>query len=164
MLPAYPERPASTVGTKWHPVPNWSRLRDQTMFFALQGCLRENLEGFSESPKGLATTRMALSSPQRTHLRYESCPIQSWSLSLGLGNQEVALKYLKMSIKADSSDDQTWYILGRCYMAQKKYRRAYDAYQQVPSSWAPLMFNSGCITRPAESYILVLYWCVVLPN
>jgi tetratricopeptide (TPR) repeat protein len=31
----------------------------------------------------------------------------------------------------DSSDGQTWYLLGRCYMAQQKYRKAYDAYQQA---------------------------------
>lgn len=35
------------------------------------------------------------------------------------------------SIEADSKDGQTWYLLGRCYMNQQKYHKAYDAYQQA---------------------------------
>jgi len=35
------------------------------------------------------------------------------------------------SIEADPGDGQTWYLLGRCYMAQQQYRKAYDAYQQA---------------------------------
>lgn len=50
---------------------------------------------------------------------------------IGLGNQEVAISYLMRSIDSDPSDGQTWYLLGRCYMAQKNYRKAYDAYQQA---------------------------------
>eukprot|EP01113_Clastostelium_recurvatum_P047828 TRINITY_DN8590_c0_g1_i4.p1 TRINITY_DN8590_c0_g1~~TRINITY_DN8590_c0_g1_i4.p1 ORF type:complete len:595 (-),score=160.49 TRINITY_DN8590_c0_g1_i4:134-1918(-) len=48
-----------------------------------------------------------------------------------LANQEVAINYLMKSIDADPTDGQTWYLLGRCYMAQQKYRKAYDAYQQA---------------------------------
>ncbi|KAJ1339757.1 hypothetical protein BSLG_005663 [Batrachochytrium salamandrivorans] len=33
--------------------------------------------------------------------------------------------------EADPADAQTWYLLGRCYMAQQKYNDAYDAYQQA---------------------------------
>jgi glucose repression mediator protein len=33
-------------------------------------------------------------------------------------NQDIAISYLRRSIDADSSDGQTWYLLGRCYMAQ----------------------------------------------
>ena len=47
------------------------------------------------------------------------------------GNQERAISYLTRSIDADPSDGQTWYLLGRCYMTQQKYRKAYDAYQQA---------------------------------
>jgi len=47
------------------------------------------------------------------------------------GNQETAIGYLMRSIDADPSDGQTWYLLGRCYMAQQQYRKAYDAYQQA---------------------------------
>lgn len=46
-------------------------------------------------------------------------------------NQDIAISYLRRSIDADPNDGQTWYLLGRCYMAQQKYRLAYDAYQQA---------------------------------
>ena len=32
---------------------------------------------------------------------------------------------------ADQNDAQSWYLLGRCYMAQQKYPKAYEAYQQA---------------------------------
>lgn len=32
---------------------------------------------------------------------------------------------------ADNNDAQSWYLLGRCYMSQQKYPKAYDAYQQA---------------------------------
>ncbi len=47
------------------------------------------------------------------------------------GDQDVAITYLQRSIDADPADGQTWYLLGRCFMAQQKYRSAYDAYQQA---------------------------------
>jgi glucose repression mediator protein len=31
----------------------------------------------------------------------------------------------------DQNDAQSWYLLGRCYMAQQQYNRAYEAYQQA---------------------------------
>lgn len=31
----------------------------------------------------------------------------------------------------DNNDAQSWYLLGRCYMSQQKYPKAYDAYQQA---------------------------------
>lgn len=31
----------------------------------------------------------------------------------------------------DNSDAQSWYLLGRCYMSQQKYSKAYEAYQQA---------------------------------
>jgi len=51
--------------------------------------------------------------------------------TLGLGNQEMAISLLLRSIDADPNCGQTWYLLGRCYMSQQKYRKAYDAYQQA---------------------------------
>ncbi|RKF59279.1 General transcriptional corepressor CYC8 [Erysiphe neolycopersici] len=45
--------------------------------------------------------------------------------------QEQALEYLEKSVNSDPSDAQTWYLLGRCYMAQQKYPKAYEAYQQA---------------------------------
>lgn len=32
---------------------------------------------------------------------------------------------------ADNTDAQSWYLLGRCYMSQQKYSKAYEAYQQA---------------------------------
>jgi tetratricopeptide (TPR) repeat protein len=45
--------------------------------------------------------------------------------------QEIAISYLMRSIDADATDGQTWYLLGRCYMSQHRYKKAYDAYQQA---------------------------------
>lgn len=33
--------------------------------------------------------------------------------------------------REDNSDAQSWYLLGRCYMSQQKYSKAYEAYQQA---------------------------------
>ncbi|CAJ0830399.1 10105_t:CDS:10 [Entrophospora sp. SA101] len=46
-------------------------------------------------------------------------------------NQDVAISYLTRSLESDGNDAQAWYFLGRCYMAQQKYGRAYEAYQQA---------------------------------
>jgi tetratricopeptide (TPR) repeat protein len=31
----------------------------------------------------------------------------------------------------DRNDGQSWYLLGRCYMSQQNYKKAYDCYQQA---------------------------------
>ncbi|KAL0094606.1 hypothetical protein J3Q64DRAFT_1629680 [Phycomyces blakesleeanus] len=46
-------------------------------------------------------------------------------------NQSLAIQYLTRSLKADSNDAQSWYLLGRCYMAEQNYNKAYEAYQQA---------------------------------
>ncbi|KAG0292789.1 glucose repression mediator protein [Linnemannia gamsii] len=46
-------------------------------------------------------------------------------------NQDLATSFLTRSIEADNSDAQSWYLMGRCYMAQQKYNKAYEAYQQA---------------------------------
>ncbi|KAF9014918.1 hypothetical protein BDQ17DRAFT_1418054 [Cyathus striatus] len=46
-------------------------------------------------------------------------------------NQDVAIQYLTKSLEADPSDAQSWYLLGRAYMAGQKYNKAYEAYQQA---------------------------------
>ncbi|KFH48705.1 General transcriptional corepressor-like protein [Hapsidospora chrysogenum ATCC 11550] len=45
--------------------------------------------------------------------------------------QERAIQYLEKSVGADQQDAQSWYLLGRCYMSQQKYPKAYEAYQQA---------------------------------
>lgn len=46
-------------------------------------------------------------------------------------NSAEAIRLLKMSADLDPSDGQTWYLLGRVYMALREFRQAYDAYQQA---------------------------------
>ncbi|KAI9300863.1 hypothetical protein BJ944DRAFT_170107 [Cunninghamella echinulata] len=46
-------------------------------------------------------------------------------------NQSLAIQYLTRSLKSDSDDAQSWYLLGRCYMAEQNYNKAYEAYQQA---------------------------------
>nr|CAG8536660.1 4115_t:CDS:10 [Entrophospora candida] len=46
-------------------------------------------------------------------------------------DQDMAITYLTRSLESDGNDAQAWYFLGRCYMAQQKYGRAYEAYQQA---------------------------------
>lgn len=37
----------------------------------------------------------------------------------------------RLTTCTDQNDAQSWYLLGRCYMAQQKYPKAYEAYQQA---------------------------------
>lgn len=46
-------------------------------------------------------------------------------------SQDQAIEYLEQSVNSDNSDAQSWYLLGRCYMAQQKFPKAYEAYQQA---------------------------------
>ncbi|KAL8811810.1 MAG: hypothetical protein Q9223_003269 [Gallowayella weberi] len=51
--------------------------------------------------------------------------------SAAFSSQEHAIEYLEKSVSSDNSDAQSWYLLGRCYMSQQKYSKAYEAYQQA---------------------------------
>ncbi|KAI7888927.1 uncharacterized protein EV154DRAFT_539067 [Mucor mucedo] len=46
-------------------------------------------------------------------------------------NGTLAMQFLNRSLKADSNDAQTWYLLGRCSMAEENYNKAYESYQQA---------------------------------
>jgi general transcriptional corepressor CYC8 len=64
-------------------------------------------------------------------------------------SQELAIDFLEKSVSAgkfipqtlstiivlnrlsENNDAQSWYLLGRCYMSQQKYPKAYEAYQQA---------------------------------
>ncbi|CAO3636511.1 unnamed protein product [Cunninghamella blakesleeana] len=46
-------------------------------------------------------------------------------------NQLLAIQYLTRSLKSDGQDAQSWYLLGRCYMTEQNYNKAYEAYQQA---------------------------------
>jgi general transcriptional corepressor CYC8 len=43
----------------------------------------------------------------------------------------TALMQREANPSPDNSDAQSWYLLGRCYMSQQKYPKAYEAYQQA---------------------------------
>ncbi|OBT49924.1 hypothetical protein VE04_08801 [Pseudogymnoascus sp. 24MN13] len=51
--------------------------------------------------------------------------------SPSFASQEQAIEYLEKSVNSDNNDAQSWYLLGRCYMSQQKYPKAYEAYQQA---------------------------------
>ncbi|KAF2497615.1 TPR-like protein [Lophium mytilinum] len=51
--------------------------------------------------------------------------------STNYSSQEQAIEYLEKSVNSDQNDAQSWYLLGRCYMSQQKYPKAYEAYQQA---------------------------------
>ncbi|CED83936.1 FOG: TPR repeat [Phaffia rhodozyma] len=46
-------------------------------------------------------------------------------------NQELAISYLERSLNADRGDSQTWYLLGRVFMSEQRYNKAYEYYQQA---------------------------------
>lgn len=49
----------------------------------------------------------------------------------GFNNQERAIQFLTKSLESDPNDAQSWYLLGRAYMAGQNYNKAYEAYQQA---------------------------------
>ncbi|KAJ2676819.1 glucose repression mediator protein [Coemansia spiralis] len=50
-----------------------------------------------------------------------------------LTNIDAAVQLLTRAIEVDKdkTEAQTWYLLGRCYMVQTQYNKAYEAYQQA---------------------------------
>ncbi|BEI91526.1 uncharacterized protein CcaverHIS019_0403460 [Cutaneotrichosporon cavernicola] len=46
-------------------------------------------------------------------------------------NHEQAIDYLTKSLETDPHDAQSWYLLGRAFMASQRYNKAYEAYQQA---------------------------------
>ncbi|ORY25162.1 hypothetical protein BCR39DRAFT_471711 [Naematelia encephala] len=46
-------------------------------------------------------------------------------------DQDKAVQYLTKSLETDGSDAQSWYLLGRAFMAGQRYNKAYEAYQQA---------------------------------
>jgi tetratricopeptide (TPR) repeat protein len=49
----------------------------------------------------------------------------------GFENQDMAIQFLTRSLESDANDAQSWYLLGRAYMAERNYNKAYEAYQQA---------------------------------
>ncbi|KAJ2689848.1 glucose repression mediator protein [Coemansia spiralis] len=50
-----------------------------------------------------------------------------------LSNIEASVQLLMRAIEVDKdkTEAHTWYLLGRCYMVQRHYNKAYEAYQQA---------------------------------
>jgi tetratricopeptide (TPR) repeat protein len=96
-------------------------------------------------------------------------------------NQEIAVKYLQRSIEANPSDDQAWYLLGRCYMTQREYTKAHKAYERAvnindsdPTYWCSigvLYYYNQQFHDALDTYSRALQlnpelseiWCVNLP-
>ncbi|KAJ2551807.1 glucose repression mediator protein [Coemansia sp. RSA 1933] len=53
--------------------------------------------------------------------------------STSLTNVDAAVQLLTRAIEIDKdkTEAHTWYLLGRCYMAQQQFNKAYEAYQQA---------------------------------
>ncbi|KAH9965579.1 hypothetical protein BJV74DRAFT_890217 [Russula compacta] len=83
-------------------------------------------------------------------------------------NSDLAISYLTKSLEADPSDTQSWYLLGRAYMASQKYNKAYEAYQQAvyhdsrnPTFWCSIrvlyfQINQFCDTLDAYSWAICI--------
>ncbi|KAI8149813.1 hypothetical protein BJV82DRAFT_504241 [Fennellomyces sp. T-0311] len=54
-----------------------------------------------------------------------------YEANTSFSSQANAIEYLTRSLKADSNDAQSWYLLGRCYISEQNYHKAYEAYQQA---------------------------------
>lgn len=54
-----------------------------------------------------------------------------WLEHFHKNNSREAISRLQMSLDADQNDAQTWYLLGRVFMALGDFRQAYNAYQQA---------------------------------
>ncbi|WWC85558.1 uncharacterized protein L201_000422 [Kwoniella dendrophila CBS 6074] len=46
-------------------------------------------------------------------------------------DQDKAVAFLTKSLETDGTDAQSWYLLGRAFMAGQRYNKAYEAYQQA---------------------------------
>ncbi|KAJ7882511.1 hypothetical protein B0H13DRAFT_1486532, partial [Mycena leptocephala] len=84
-------------------------------------------------------------------------------------SQGLAIQHLTKSLEADPSDAQRWYLLGRAYMGDQKYNKAYEAYQQAvyrddqnPAFWCSIGILSFQLNRYHDA--LSAYSCAVCIN
>ena len=62
----------------------------------------------------------------------KSVPLNTWkNPSAQVSRHRLFNEEAVLSNFTDNSDAQSWYLLGRCYMSQQKYSKAYEAYQQA---------------------------------
>ena len=93
------------------------------------------IDGFSI---GIRITRKSCSSSAGCITRKVLCSTaRSKRLSIWRNpSAQVGRTYFNAFIRKnqsvlDNTDAQSWYLLGRCYMSQQKYSKAYEAYQQA---------------------------------
>lgn len=81
---------------------------------------------YCSSWDGFTISKAAASRARRELLNTSSNLLQLVSI--------LQLTWLRCGVltrSTDNSDAQSWYLLGRCYMSQQKYPKAYEAYQQA---------------------------------
>lgn len=61
----------------------------------------------------------------------KSTPLSIWRNRLAQVSRPGGYLGCALNGYLDNSDAQSWYLLGRCYMSQQKYSKAYEAYQQA---------------------------------
>lgn len=78
-------------------------------------------------------------------------------------NQDMAIQLLTRSLELDGNDPQSWYLLGRCYMAKQNYNKAYEAYQQAvyrdgrnPTYWCSIGVLYYQINQVNLLFLLIL--------
>ncbi|KAK4052466.1 glucose repression mediator protein [Microbotryomycetes sp. JL201] len=77
-------------------------------------------------------------------------------------NPDTSVQILLKSLESDANDPFTWYLLGRAYMTQNNFGKAYEAYQQAvyrdgknPAFWCSigvLYFNIGQFLDALDAY------------
>lgn len=98
-----------------------------------QGCIHTCARARPQSRQGAAA--IGLAAPPTEHQLQQ--PRASHRVSRKVGRirrvppHHVHPRATPSNPGADQTDAQSWYLLGRCYMSQQKYPKAYEAYQQA---------------------------------
>ncbi|TIA91970.1 hypothetical protein E3P99_00801 [Wallemia hederae] len=78
-----------------------------------------------------AYERVLMENPEHAKVLQQLGWLYHQTSSTNSGDQELAIQYLTKSLGVDPTDPQSWYLLGRAYMAGQKFNKAYEAYQQA---------------------------------
>ncbi|KAG0652862.1 General transcriptional corepressor ssn6 [Hyphodiscus hymeniophilus] len=97
-------------------------LTEEDIWFQI-GHVHEQQKDVSKFPTTLCATSDA------TKIEIQIMQKSSSSLAGCITNRATASA--AKNKRLNQSDAQSWYLLGRCYMSQQKYPKAYEAYQQA---------------------------------